>query len=233
MEKKRWHLLESGRFWLNEQPLEIPTSTDRSVTDKGFKNMNTYRAVLWLRIQRGQQSLCVFNSHYPLDGDSWTRLQCTRVEHEMIQKIAKDGEPWISTGDRNLVLRPKDDVKCNPQTIKEVWVEKKCCVVPDHSRCHLGLQHTTWLGFSYDACQYDLQKGFHFPCVMDLMVGGPNLTCSQSWFDGGFIDDKSGLLIDISAYEKDRRNWGEWQKLEYSLLIMLWLVLILCFSPLI
>ena len=37
---------EIGRFWLNENPEEVPTETDRGDTDKGFGNINTFRATL-------------------------------------------------------------------------------------------------------------------------------------------------------------------------------------------
>jgi tetratricopeptide (TPR) repeat protein len=59
---KACKFLEVGKFWLNEEPDVVPINTDRGETDKGFGNMNTYRAVLWTKVQIDDSKvLFVFN----------------------------------------------------------------------------------------------------------------------------------------------------------------------------
>lgn len=59
---------KTGRFWLNESPFEVPIPANCRTLDKGFGNMNTYRAVLWVKLRVNGKILYVFCSHYPLSG---------------------------------------------------------------------------------------------------------------------------------------------------------------------
>jgi tetratricopeptide (TPR) repeat protein len=100
---KSFEFIETGRFWLNETPHLVPTAQDRGEIDKGFGNMNTYRAVLWAKVKmEGNKSLYIFNSHYPLSGNNETRFKCAELEMDKIREIAK-GSAWVSVGDKNII----------------------------------------------------------------------------------------------------------------------------------
>lgn len=77
---KIYKLIDKGRFWLNEEPDSIPQNIDRGETDKGFGNINTYKAVLWVKIQTdNSKELFIFNSHYPFSGNNKTRRDHKRL----------------------------------------------------------------------------------------------------------------------------------------------------------
>jgi hypothetical protein len=78
----KYQMGQVDRFWLNPEPEALPICKDRSITDKGFGNMNTYRAVLWAKLidKKTQKPLFVFNSHYPLSGYNYTRTECAKIE---------------------------------------------------------------------------------------------------------------------------------------------------------
>ena len=153
---KMYSLAKMDRFWLNESPNEIPTKRDRGKTDKGFGNMNTYRAVLWIKLEsllwNKEKAFYIFNSHYPLDGDTQVRFLCAQLERKMINQITQGKDPWISTGDRNLVSRATDNFLYHPATVyQELTQQAYELRFPRHQE-HYGLE-TTWLGFTYDSCQ--------------------------------------------------------------------------------
>lgn len=138
---------ESGRFWLNEQPDEIPTARDRAQTDKGFGNMNTYRAVLWGKIYNEilGKHFYVFNSHYPLSGNSYARLKCAETEMNKIRLIA-DNFPWVSCGDRNII--PLNDTEeCNKNHVYSMLTSYGRDAI--NPNVHRGISNT-WMGFTYD-----------------------------------------------------------------------------------
>jgi hypothetical protein len=125
---KAWKFVEANRFWLNEEPETVPQNTDRGTTDKGFGNMNTYRARLWTKIEEfneseSQQNLFVFNSHYPLSGDNKTRFECANLEMKKIKEITKGGN-WVSTGDRNIIPTKNDDEFNNPEIVYNELVKE-------------------------------------------------------------------------------------------------------------
>ena len=158
--KKSLQLLDSGRFWFNENPFELPIHRDRSQTDKGFGNFNTYRAVFWLCLSFPTTScdrkpIYVFNSHYPLSGNNETRLKCAQLENKLIRQIAGENT-WFSMGDRNLLPNDKHI------TPDQVYVE----LVRDFhdvrdSNNHFGFD-TTWAGFEYDQFKNVISPEGHF-----------------------------------------------------------------------
>lgn len=155
LNKKRVSLIEINRFWLNEA-VDITTLpmdkvyTDRALTDKGFGNFNTYRAVFWVKVidMDTKEYVFVFNSHYPLSGDNATRFKCAEFERAMISKIAGSYD-WFAVGDRNFIVK------------KEVDKDEEYCIMaknalnknafPFHdAESFFGMKNNTWIGFDYD-----------------------------------------------------------------------------------
>lgn len=167
--RKSYHIsndgMNSGRFWLKEEPDVVPINDDRGVTDKGFGNMNTYRAVLWSKVIETQSNkhFFVFNSHYPLSGDNLTRLRCAEVEVSKIKEITNE-DLWVSVGDKNLI--DKDE------SIKNDIYNVLTSIGSD-SRDHVYGRHYghsgTWLGFSYDKETRDVSTKSDGD-VLDLIV---------------------------------------------------------------
>jgi len=158
-------LLRCGRFWLNENPDALPAYTDRGETDKGFGNMNTYRAVLYAclkHVQSGRE-VYVFNSHYPLkltpDG-SQMRFKCAEAEANKIREII-GGEPRDCVGDKLCVSM--GDRNPIPQgvmlPVDASHVEDAASMKPlsdamhDVRKVHQYGPATTFPGFTYDRAQ--------------------------------------------------------------------------------
>lgn len=184
----KWILSATNCFWLNENPDEIPTIQDRGETDKGFGNMNTYRAVFYTKLEMKNQdkSLYIFNSHYPLSGNNETRLKCAELEMQKIQDIT-NGANWISTGDRNLI---PDGIEGSQnqayQALRQGAYDIRDC------NNHFGIS-TTWLGFIYDKFRNILKTendstDFKDKSVLDIMVS--NIKPEISFhLHGAFVED--------------------------------------------
>lgn len=188
---KDWEIKNSGRFWLNENPDEIPTNRDRSEIDKGFGNMNTYRAVLWTELQHkdAERPIFIFNSHYPLSGGNDTRAKCAEVEMQKIKEIVGDHH-WISMGDRNAI----NDTE-SPERVYEALTTIGHDVrdVGDHR----GPSHT-FLGFNYDHFQTKLEHRPESPrhSIPDLMVS--DMDAKKSFHEPGGFDPATKTLVGMN-----------------------------------
>lgn len=185
---------ESGRFWLNEQPDEIPTARDRAQTDKGFGNMNTYRAVLWAKIYNeiSGKHLYVFNSHYPLSGDSYARLKCAETEMNKIRVIA-DNFPWVSCGDRNIIPL-RDTEECNKNHVYSMLTS--CGHDAIDPNVHYGVSNT-WLGFTYDRETRNLDAENE---ILDVVVTNMQSICSAH----DPVAFKDGELIPFESFNDEQ-----------------------------
>jgi len=172
----RLELQDCGRFWLNERPDELPTLTDRGETDKGFGNMNTYRAVLYATLKHlaTGREVCVFNSHYPLkfgEDGSRMRRRCAQAEIEKIADVI-GGDPatseklCISMGDRNTVPVVKGGETDVASMDPLLAVLRNC----RDARRVFG-PASTFAGFSFDTFVNPIEDGqFTDPGVVDLMA---------------------------------------------------------------
>ncbi len=154
--------------------------------------MNTYRAVLWAKIQMGSEEFFVFNSHYPLSGNSETRLKCAELEMHKIKEITK-GDPWISLGDRNCIPTRDDNDVINKDSIREYFKQHNQTTTPIDAN-HIGIK-TTWIGFLYDQFRnkIDINGEYIDDGVLDIIVS--NLTATLSFHLHGAFDPKEfGLL---------------------------------------
>ncbi|MBU6184685.1 MAG: tetratricopeptide repeat protein, partial [Rickettsiales bacterium] len=187
---------KTGRFWLNELPDEIPVSYDRGETDKGFGNMNTYRAILWCMVINidTEKTIYIFNSHYPLNGNSETRFKCAELERAKIKEITGDAK-WISAGDRNLIKCDDDNLHYNPLTIYKTLTKDVHDLRDHRPDKHYGISGT-WLGFTYD--QHKSRIGTSSADVLDVMVS--NLKPVQSFFHPGIFNFADGTIIPLSNY---------------------------------
>lgn len=221
-----WNIKNEGCFWLNESPDEVPTSKDRGNIDKGFGNMNTYRAVFYNRFEMECQkneldsngentSFYVFNSHYPLNGDSSTRHGCADLEMNKIKEMVGIS-PWVSVGDRNLIPNPKDHILNCPQFAYQAFV--KDAKDARDSGNHYGIS-TTWIGFTYerDGIRNEVKKNddtniadFVDNTVLDLIVS--NMPSELSFhLHGAFtVDNGTPELLPLTGelhetFNGDRR----------------------------
>ena len=141
---------DQGMFWYNVEPFKKPTATDRSQTDKGFGNMNTPRGPAYMRFTHIEtnKDFYFFTSHSPISGGAKTRMECFKLENEIIKKIVND-IPFFSIGDRNLFPDDRAEESYNALVSKDVYdwfnVEN-----------HIGFT-TTWLGYLYEPKQYQNQ----------------------------------------------------------------------------
>lgn len=205
-------ILESGRFWLNENPDDIPTNQDRAITDKGFGNMNTYRAVLWAKIEDrvNGKIFYVFNSHYPLSGTSETRYKCAQLEMQKIREIT-NGSQWISGGDRNLIPRDDTDEMNRNCVLQELT--STCNDITHFSGEHDGSgEHygssTTWLGFTYDKETRNVEPDEHKKKDRLDVVVSKIPTVRSFYHPVGFIDGKIVELDDYKNQEiMDKLNY--------------------------
>ena len=190
--KKNVEILDANRFWFNENQDEIPVNTDRSKTDKGFGNMNTYRAVLWIKAKYNDKDIYVFNSHYPLSGNSETRYKCAELEVKKIQEIT-NGSFWISSGDRNLI---PDDDDTLAYKVGNVYNKLTEFGIDATSQNHIG-PRGTWSGFYYDdyKCDKETEK------VLDIIV--TNMKPEKSFCHIGMYKEEGRELIDLSSYTAD------------------------------
>ncbi len=193
---KSWHFKNVGKFWLKEQPFSIPEHQDRGTSDKGFGNMNTYRAVLWASIKNNEDKvLFIFNSHYPLSGDNETRLKCAKLEMEQIELIAQES-PWVSAGDRNLVPTSTDTKEANPETVYRELI-KKGYDIRDANK-HYG-SSSTWIGFSYDDYKRPVEpETVEEHIVLDVMVSNYIPKCS--FCHPGMFSPQDNDLMPLSEY---------------------------------
>lgn len=187
---------ETGRFWLNETPDEVPTAYDRDETDKGFGNMNTYRAVLWCKVINltNGDPIYIFNSHYPLSGNSETRFKCAELERAKIEEITARAK-WVSASDRNLIKCDDDNPYFNPQTIYKKLTQNAHDIRDHRPDKHYGIS-STWLGFHYDEHRGQISKE---PMdVLDVMVSSMNPICS--FFHPGVFNPADGSIIPLASY---------------------------------
>jgi len=173
---KDFAFLDKGRFWLKEDPDSLPVYTDRALTNKGFGNMNTYRATMWTQLKHLElnKQIFVFNSHYPLSGNQDTRFNCAKVERKKIDELAK-GEFWISMGDRNII--PDTTSKIIGKEALEPLLQNAydALIVKNHSG-PLG----TWAGFTYDQYPSPIIEGkFVIPEVLDVIASNYPSLCSE------------------------------------------------------
>lgn len=157
----------------------------------------TCRAVLWTKlIIDNNKEFFVFNSHYPLSGTSFTRLKCAQIEMQKINKINKitNGSKWISRGDRNTI--PKDDTdECNRNHVYETLTSIGVDVTKtgNHSGCS-----TTWLEFSYDSVQNELND----PERLDFVITNVQVL-SSTHHPVGIIDNK---IVPLDAYTDEVKS---------------------------
>lgn len=200
-------LIKTGRFWLNEEPHKVPTARDRAETDKGFGNMNTYRAVLWVKVadskSKKRKALYVFNSHYPLSGDGRTRFECARVERREIDALVNEASgamPWVSCADRNLIFRDTDGEYTTSAIHKELI---KDCHDSQEAKHHYG-PALTWLGFSYDSFKTPLSDASQWQTLDTIMssVRPLNSFCHP----GALVD---GQLLSLEKYPDALKDLDE------------------------
>ncbi len=197
----QWQLLEEKCFWLNSNPDEVPSSKDRGNIDKGFGNMNTYRAVLCTKFEMTDnpaKTIYIFNSHYPLSGSSKTIQSCAKIEMQKIQEIAKDSA-WISAGDRNLIPRNTDTEDSNPELAYRDFVKYGHDMRDANN--HYGIS-TSWIGFSYELpnIKNNINErkdakdigDFIDNTVLDLIIS--NMPAEDSFHLHGAFDLNLGLL---------------------------------------
>ena len=207
---EKFDISEEGRFWLNSDPETVPLSSSyiRGESDQGFGNKAAFRAVFWLKLsdKKTKKELFVFNSHYPFNGDSNTRLGCARVEREMIDKITK-GKPWVSMGDRNFIpnvaklFKNEKQVEISEKDAYNVLVRGAYDVRGFGD--HFG-SATTWAGYNYDKFRNKVAKGeFLEKKVLDVMVFGGSLECNQSMHIIGEYSKKDSSIITITGKVKN------------------------------
>lgn len=175
---KSFAFVKTGRFWLNEEPDLVPAVQDRGKTDKGFGNMNTYRAVLWAKVQLdNSKSLYIFNSHYPLSGDNKARFKCAELEMNKIQEISQ-GNAWVWVGDKNIIPTKDDNEQYNPQAIYDELTRHGKSIIQDGDNHHGP--STTWIGFTYDPYKNQVTEEGKFAesSKLDVIVSNLNHACS-------------------------------------------------------
>lgn len=196
-----------GRFWLNERPNELPTLTDRAVTDKGFGNMNTYRAVFHARLTFLDDSvLFFFNTHYPLSGGNKTRVQCARMQRKQMELIA--GElPWVAVGDMNTISLPEEDTdEFNPTKVLDTLGKSAIEI----SRSHKGMKRNTWIGFTYDQWFNPInEKGrFERESQLDHVVVSRWLPVVSSVVRHGAYDPVTGKILRKLPINDPKRHFA-------------------------
>jgi hypothetical protein len=130
-------------FWYNPKPFEKPTLIDRSLTDKGFGNMNTPRGPGYVRFIRNtdKKPFWFFVSHAPISGGSATRTKCFQFEHKVIKTLVGT-EAFFSIGDRNIFGNDN-------------FAESYKALVPNNVYDWMNIDNhdgyvQTWLGFLYE-----------------------------------------------------------------------------------
>jgi endonuclease/exonuclease/phosphatase family metal-dependent hydrolase len=199
--------IQAGKFWLKEHPDEVPTISGDSKLDKGFGNMESYRAVFWLKIQDSAtgKPFYVFNSHYPFKGDNATRLKCAEFEISKIEELTQaESAPWISVGDRNLVSSTKDTDEINPSAVYRALTKDGAYkdIRDGHSTDnHFGAS-VTFTGFSYDGFQDKVTpKEFKRQSTLDVGIINQGFKSLMSFIHPGGYDPEMGGLVPISSYE--------------------------------
>jgi len=193
-----YDIIQQGRFWLKEDPDSLPIYKDRSLTDKGFGNMNTYRAVLWIKLKHKstKKILFVFNSHYPLSGGPSTRLKCAEIERQKINEIAKD-DLWISMGDRNIIFELGVLTKIGDLDAMKPLLYNAFDAVNSN---HKGPM-TTWAGFKYDKCTNIITNGeFEYPVRLDIIIS--NIQAISSHHIITQFDENEIILNPLKLEEK-------------------------------
>lgn len=157
MVKEGWKIDKAGGFWLKPTPNERPPADDKTRgatgTDKGFGNRNTYRGVMWVKLEMPDtgKSLYVFNSHYPLTLDPAVRRAmihgCARVEREQIEAITQ-GADWVSVGDRN-ILPLDNNAEIQHADLDAISPLLDGAFNAVREETHKG-PATTWAGCTYD-----------------------------------------------------------------------------------
>ena len=154
---------KTGMFWYNPKPYQRPLEVDRSLTDKGYGNMNTPRGpgyVHFFHILSGKE-FYFFTSHAPISGGSETRKKCFELENKVIPEIV-GSLPFFSVGDRNLLPDQGDLAEEAYNALVPVPVPG-----PDSSNDHLiydwlnEKNHEgfmgTWLGYLYEPVEFQTQ----------------------------------------------------------------------------
>lgn len=203
-----------GMFWYNSDPFKIPTSIDRTETDKGFGNMNTNRAVGYVEfthIQSGR-NFYFFVSHAPISGGTQTRKLCFELELKMIKEIT-NGIDWFSAGDRNMFPGAGYDEMYNALVGNGAhdWMNVTNHIGP---KC-------TWIGYSYEPMQFQnqiqnngtftmpdrLDVGIsslksvwsaHFPCI--IRNDEVSLYCKLNWNDDATRNYLSDHMMLVACF---------------------------------
>jgi hypothetical protein len=160
----------TGLFWYNPKPFEPPTATDRSLTDKGFGNMNTPRGPGWVHFVHNYsgKEFFVFTSHAPISGGWKARYECFSLENKIIPDIV-GARPFFSVGDRNLFPGVGYDDTYNalvPQGVYD-WLNKDS---------HIGYL-CNWIGYLYEKEEFQnkINSGGQFTSPDRLDIGTSSL----------------------------------------------------------
>ncbi|WP_010304547.1 endonuclease/exonuclease/phosphatase [Candidatus Odyssella thessalonicensis] len=175
---EKFKLEDKGRFWLKEDPDALPIHRDRSQTDKGFGNMNTYRGPLWVHLIHlpTKKSVYIYNSHYPLSGNHDTRLNCARIERQKIEEISQNNF-WVSMGDRNIIPVTDESTESDIHALAPLLEDAYNAVNP--KGCHGG-PAATFVGFNYDTYKNPIEEGcLKQPKVLDVIVSNKPSLRSQ------------------------------------------------------
>lgn len=199
--KNTFKLLNNCRFWLNDNPNKVPT--DKTVEDKGYGNSRTYRATFGMQLLHIEtnRKVFVFTSHYPLSGDSTSRLGCAKQQRKKMAKIAKEC-PYIWTGDFNLIELPekslsRDDVY---SALTKDAVDVRDC------ENHYG-HNTTWIGYCYDNFKNPIVDGkFKFPRTLDLIVSSGEIKPVKSYHLAPEFNQETKEIIQVTGKMQDAKN---------------------------
>lgn len=208
-----------GIFWYNPKPFERPLATDRSVTDKGFGNMNTPRGPGYIRFKHieTQKDFYFFTSHAPISGGSNARKQCFELENKVIRDLVGDSNiPFFSVGDRNLIpdqLPPNSCTNGNVCTVSDAY---HALVNPAenifdwmNSDNHSGF-FGTWLGYLYEPIQFQnqIKSDGTLTNQVRLDIGTSSLkSIDSAHYHCVIRDDEVELLGSLSELDNVKRNF--------------------------
>ncbi len=210
---------KTGMFWYNPKPHDRPLATDRSLTDKGFGNMNTPRGPGYVRFTHilSGKDFYFFTSHAPISGGSDTRIKCFELENKVITEIVGT-LPFFSAGDRNLLPgeRTMDAYKAlvpGPDHGIYDWM---------HENNHEGF-NTTWLGYLYEPKEFQnqVQENGELKLSDRFDIGISSLKSIWSAHYHCIIrDDEVKLLGELTEKDNLTRNFLS----DHSLVVALFII---------
>jgi endonuclease/exonuclease/phosphatase family metal-dependent hydrolase len=167
--------------------------------------MNTYRAVLWAKVQlEGNKPLYIFNSHYPLSGNNETRFKCAELEMNKIREIAEGGA-WVSVGDKNIIPTKDDNEQYNPQTVYDELTKHGKNRIQDGDNHHGP--SATWIGYTYDPYKNPINEDsgeFTDSSKLDVIVSNLDAICS--FHQPGAFDPDEFRLIPLTDALTEEHN---------------------------